>query len=205
MSKARHARPTRSKTATRVALTAGLGVGMAVAATATASATGDYTVKKGDTLSEIAQQYHTSWQTLARINQLRNPDLILIGQQLELSGPATSGTTLRKSQREYGGAAAAPRHRTRGTNSGGTVSRSGSASLSGAWRKVAQCESGGNPRAVNGAGYYGLFQFDLQTWRSVGGSGNPANASASEQYSRAKALYAQRGAAPWPVCGRYLR
>ena len=203
MSKARHARPTRSKTATRVALTAGLGVGMAVAATATASATGDYTVKKGDTLSEIAQQYHTSWQTLARINQLRTPDLILIGQQLELSGSATGGTHVRKAERGYSGESAAPRpSKSRSTESS---SRSGSASLSSAWRRVAQCESGGNPRAVNGAGYYGLFQFDLQTWRSVGGSGNPADASASEQYSRAKALYAQRGAAPWPVCGRYLR
>ncbi len=179
---------------------------MAVAATATASAaTGDYTVKKGDTLSEIAQQYHTSWQRLARINQLRDPDLILVGQQLELSGPATSGTHVRKAERSYGGASAAPRHRSRDTNSGGTVARSGSASMSSAWRKVAQCESGGNPRAVNPAGYYGLFQFDLRTWRSVGGSGNPADASASEQYRRAKALYAQRGAAPWPVCGRYLR
>lgn len=180
---------------------------MAVAATATASAaTGDYTVKQGDTLSEIAQQYHTSWQKLAEINRLRDPDLILIGQQLELSGSATGGTHVRKAERGYSGESATPRpSRSRSTESSRSASRSGSASLSGAWSKVAQCESGGNPRAVNGAGYYGLFQFDLQTWRSVGGSGNPANASASEQYSRAKALYAQRGAAPWPVCGRYLR
>ena len=77
--------------------------------------------------------------------------------------------------------------------------------MSAAWRKVAQCESGGNPRAVNPAGYYGLFQFDMQTWRSVGGSGNPAKASAAEQLTRAKKLYSQRGAQPWPVCGRYLR
>jgi hypothetical protein len=60
--------------------------------------------------------------------------------------------------------------------------------MSRAWRHVAECESGGNPRAVNPAGYYGLFQFDRRTWRSVGGSGNPANASASEQLMRAKRL-----------------
>jgi resuscitation-promoting factor RpfB len=50
-----------------------------------------------------------------------------------------------------------------------------------------------------------LHQFDRRTWRSVGGSGNPAKASAAEQLMRAKKLYAQRGASPWPVCGKYLR
>ena len=33
------------------------------------------------------------------------------------------------------------------------------------WAALAQCESGGNPRAVNPAGYYGLYQFSLSTWR----------------------------------------
>lgn len=65
---------------------------------------------------------------------------------------------------------------------------------------IAQCESGGNPRAVNPNGHYGKYQFDLQTWASVGGSGNPANASESEQDKRAAILYSQRGAAPW-ACG----
>ena len=41
------------------------------------------------------------------------------------------------------------------------------------WGALAHCESGGNPNAVNPAGYYGLYQFDLGTWRSVGGSGLP--------------------------------
>ena len=30
------------------------------------------------------------------------------------------------------------------------------------WAALAQCESGGNPRAVNAGGYYGLYQFSLQ-------------------------------------------
>ena len=72
------------------------------------------------------------------------------------------------------------------------------------WGALANCESCGNPRAVNPAGYYGLYQFDLGTWRSVGGSGLPTSASAGEQTYRAKLLYKQRGRSPWPTCGRLL-
>jgi hypothetical protein len=72
------------------------------------------------------------------------------------------------------------------------------------WGALANCESGGNPRAVNPAGYYGLYQFDLGTWRSVGGSGLPTAASPAEQTFRAKRLYQQRGRSPWPNCGRLL-
>ncbi|RYC13789.1 resuscitation-promoting factor [Nocardioides zhouii] len=72
------------------------------------------------------------------------------------------------------------------------------------WGALANCESGGNPNAVNPAGYYGLYQFDLGTWGSVGGSGLPTNASAAEQTYRAKLLFQQRGRSPWPTCGRLL-
>jgi hypothetical protein len=72
------------------------------------------------------------------------------------------------------------------------------------WAALANCESGGNPNAVNPAGYYGLYQFDVGTWRSVGGSGVPTSASAGEQTYRAKLLYKQRGRSPWPNCGRLL-
>ena len=54
---------------------------------------------------------------------------------------------------------------------------------------IAACESGGDPTAVNAAGYYGKYQFDLQTWAAVGGSGNPAKASEAEQDYRAALLY----------------
>jgi uncharacterized protein YabE (DUF348 family) len=71
------------------------------------------------------------------------------------------------------------------------------------WSALAKCESGGNPRAVNPAGYYGLYQFSLSTWRGVGGSGNPIDASPAEQLSRAQALYARSGAGQWG-CGSHL-
>jgi murein DD-endopeptidase MepM/ murein hydrolase activator NlpD len=181
---------------------AGLGVGITAAGAGAAFAT-DYTVKAGDTLSEIAQANGADWHELARINNLKDPDLILIGQDLTLDGaksaaaPAPKKVTTQKVRKVE--------RKVRSSRSEDRPAASGKANLSGAWAKVANCESSGNPQAVNAAGYYGLFQFDMQTWRSVGGSGSPAKASAAEQLMRAKTLYAQRGASPWPVCGKYLR
>jgi resuscitation-promoting factor RpfB len=71
------------------------------------------------------------------------------------------------------------------------------------WAALAQCESGGNPRAVNPNGYYGLYQFSLSTWHSVGGSGNPIDASPTEQTHRAMILYNKAGAGQW-TCGSHL-
>src|SRR3954453_14817345 len=76
------------------------------------------------------------------------------------------------------------------------------ATSSPALEAIAACESGGNPAANTGNGFYGKFQFDLSTWQSVGGTGNPAAASEAEQNRRAAALYARAGSSPWPVCGR---
>ena len=73
------------------------------------------------------------------------------------------------------------------------------------WGALAQCESSGNASVVSSNGlYHGLYQFDVQTWRSVGGSGLPSQASAAEQTKRAQILFDQRGAQPWPVCGSRL-
>lgn len=69
--------------------------------------------------------------------------------------------------------------------------------------RIAACESGSRPTAVSPGGRYrGMFQFDLSTWRGVGGTGDPARASEAEQWGRALLLYARRGSQPWPVCGR---
>ncbi|MFJ2772095.1 ubiquitin-like domain-containing protein [Streptomyces sp. NPDC087300] len=73
------------------------------------------------------------------------------------------------------------------------------------WGALAHCESGGRPSAVDGSGTYGgLYQFDARTWQGLGGSGLPQEAPAEEQTFRAKKLYVQRGASPWPHCGRRL-
>ncbi|WP_321170577.1 ubiquitin-like domain-containing protein [Streptomyces sp. Je 1-369] len=73
------------------------------------------------------------------------------------------------------------------------------------WGGLAHCESGGRPAAVDPSGTYGgLYQFDTRTWQGLGGSGRPQDASAAEQTFRAKKLYVQRGATPWPHCGSRL-
>lgn len=91
-----------------------------------------------------------------------------------------------------------------GSSGSGTSSTTGTKADGLNWAALAKCESSGNPRAVNPAGYYGLYQFSLSTWRSVGGSGNPIDASPAEQLKRAKILYNKAGAGQWPVCGRKL-
>ena len=73
------------------------------------------------------------------------------------------------------------------------------------WPALANCESGGNPRAVSSGGTYrGLYQFTMSSWAGVGGSGDPIDASSSEQTYRAQLLYRRSGDAVWPVCGHYL-
>ena len=69
------------------------------------------------------------------------------------------------------------------------------------WDAVAQCESGGNWQISTGNGYYGGLQFTLSTWHANGGSGNPANASRSEQIRVAENVLASQGIGAWPVCG----
>jgi uncharacterized protein YabE (DUF348 family) len=73
------------------------------------------------------------------------------------------------------------------------------------WAAMARCESGGRPDAVDASGTYGgLYQFDTATWHRLGGRGRPQDAPPAEQTYRAKKLYVQRGASPWPHCGRKL-
>lgn len=73
------------------------------------------------------------------------------------------------------------------------------------WSALARCESGGNPRSVSSDGRFrGLYQFTIGTWQNVGGSGDPIDASSSEQTYRAQILYRRSGDSPWPTCGHYL-
>ncbi|WP_349828198.1 G5 domain-containing protein [Brevibacterium litoralis] len=67
------------------------------------------------------------------------------------------------------------------------------------WYQIAECESTFNPRAVNQQNFahFGLFQFKLATWRGVGGTGNPIDASPREQFERAKELQSRYGWSQW--------
>lgn len=65
-------------------------------------------------------------------------------------------------------------------------------------RYISDCESGGDPQAVNPNGHYGKWQFSQSTWESVGGTGRPDRASEAEQDYRASILWDNgRGASHW--------
>ena len=72
------------------------------------------------------------------------------------------------------------------------------------WEALRLCESTLNYRTATGNGFYGAYQFTVDTWYTVGGTSSPDVASPEEQDARARLLYARRGSQPWPICGRYL-
>jgi hypothetical protein len=81
---------------------------------------------------------------------------------------------------------------------GGTATADPSAN---AWHRLRTCESGNNYRIDTGNDHYGAYQFDVPTWRSVGGRGYPSRASKAEQDMRALILYRERGWQPWQCAG----
>lgn len=58
----------------------------------------EYTVKKGDTLSEIAVRYGTTVSKLVELNNISDPDFIVIGQRIKLAGSATAEPTNKTSK-----------------------------------------------------------------------------------------------------------
>jgi len=74
----------------------------------------------------------------------------------------------------------------------------------GVWDRLAQCESGGNWAINTGNGFYGGLQFTLESWRWVGGTGYPHEASRETQIAMAERLLARQGWGAWPACSRKL-
>ena len=143
------------------------GVAAAAALIAPAVANADsYTVKSGDTLSEIAVTYNTTVEKLASTNQIANVDFITVGQILELDSEATApaATTTETAAVEAAPAAtdnsavAAPAAQAETT----TTSYSSNLGTSDAQAKeiIAQRESSGSYTAQNGQ-YYGRYQLTM--------------------------------------------
>jgi resuscitation-promoting factor RpfB len=83
----------------------------------------------------------------------------------------------------------------------GTAAAETSVRLPRVLRKIAQCESGGDPTAISPGGRYrGKYQFTRSTWRALGGTGDPAEASEATQDRLALKLYRRSGTDPWPTC-----
>jgi resuscitation-promoting factor RpfB len=101
------------------------------------------------------------------------------------------------------------------TSSGSSSSRTAPSGVPAAddpvWERLAQCESNGNwslvHHATSSITYYGGLQFHADTWRTVGGSGLPHEASRAEQIYRAQVLLSKPWATwgnQWPACSRML-
>ena len=57
-----------------------------------------YTVKKGDTLSQIAAKYGTTYQAIAAFNGIKNPNVIRVGQKIKIP-VSTAPAALKKGDR----------------------------------------------------------------------------------------------------------
>ena len=133
-----------------------------------------YTVKPGDTLSEIAETYNTTVEKLAKLNNIKNVDLIFVDQVLVINGeaPATqepsTAAAAAAATVEVEASSAAPEatevvEETPATEESYSVPApvapaatvSGSESEAKEW--IAQKESGGSYTATNGR-YIGRYQ-----------------------------------------------
>ena len=153
-----------------------------------------YVVTSGDSLSMIAaSQALDTWRPIWNANPaITDPDMIYPGETLVIP---TAPVADRPLPAGVDTAATPIATTTRVTQSTAANYATGA---SGVLAHIRQGESGGNYADNTGNGYYGAYQFSLGTWRGVGGSGLPSDASPAEQDMRAQMLYNERGCSPWP-------
>ncbi|TWT11073.1 LysM peptidoglycan-binding domain-containing protein [Streptococcus sp. sy004] len=106
-----------------------------------------YTVKSGDTLSGLAVDFQTTLDNLLSLNQLSNPNVLTVGQELTIKRDNTQSSTA---------VADVAQNDTATTSSTSTLSE---ADLT-AKEWIAQKESSGSYTAQNGQ-YYGRYQLTL--------------------------------------------
>lgn len=66
------------------------------------------------------------------------------------------------------------------------------------------CESTNDYTTDTGNGYYGAYQFSLQTWEWLGYEGYPSDAPPEVQDQAVLDLYSYSNWDSWPACSRYL-
>ena len=175
---------------------------------------GHYTVRPGDTLSDIARQEYGSradWPALWWTNRhnISNPDAIVAGQKLRLSTWHPHKAWLQRAAMAAAGPvlAAPPSSQSPSSLPVATSSTSSYPSYSSGgvnWDAIAACESGGNWGTSTGNGFYGGLQFSQGTWDAYGGSqyaSSASGASRSQQIAVAQRVLAGQGIGAWPVCG----
>lgn len=161
-------------------------------------------VQSGDNLSKIAVAHETTYHRIFDANEsIVNPDLIYPGDQVRIPAndeelakrelPVTAIARPSPVVKKSTTAAAAPRRQAPAPAPAAVADGS-------VWDRLAQCEAGGNWAINTGNGYYGGLQFTLSSWRAVGGTGYPHQASREEQIARGKMLLARQGWGAWPAC-----
>ena len=141
----------------------GLVAGVAILSAGVVSAD-TYTVKSGDTLSEIALTYNTTVEKLAEQNKITNPDFIHVGQAIELGEVTKVATSTQPAQETE--TATTPE-----TTTTSSYSSNLSAEDAAAKEWIAQKESTGSYTATNGR-YIGRYQLDSSY---LGGDHSPEN------------------------------
>ncbi|MCK4030368.1 LysM peptidoglycan-binding domain-containing protein [Streptococcus iners] len=156
-----------------------------------------YTVQSGDTLSAIASKYNTSVEKLAEQNKISNPNLIHVGQAIEVGETASTATEEKPTEQ-------APAAETVTTTSEATTTTTSSytsnlsAEDAAAKEWIAMKESSGSYDAQNGI-YIGRYQL---TNTYLNGDYSPENqervadAYVAERYgswSAAKAFWLANG------------
>lgn len=118
-----------------------------------------YTVKSGDTLSEIASTYNTTVEQLSALNGISNVDFITVGQILELDSTAsTTETTTSAATTDDSSSATSAAESTDTTTTSYSLNLSSSDAA--AKETIAQRESSGSYTAQNGQ-YYGRYQLTI--------------------------------------------
>jgi LysM repeat protein len=173
-----------------------------------------YTVRPGDTLSDIARHEYGStaqWPALWWINRHKvpNPDALKVGQRLRLSTWHPHRAWLdRAAQAAVPAPVAAPSAPAQVSSPPAAAGAAPAPGSSGGvnWSGIAACESGGNWSASTGNGFYGGLQFTEQTWLAYGGGqyASSANlATPAQQVAVAQRVLAGQGIGAWPVCGAH--
>ena len=149
------------------------------------------TVKAGDTVSELAQKYNTTVNTIQQLNNLSNPNLIFVGQQLKVNNDnngqavaqqntnnnaqaaqeATSQNTQAQASTQQAAQqqSASQNTQAQASNNNYSSSISGNDAAAKAW--IAQHESSNNYNARNGQ-YIGKYQLSASY---LNGDYSPAN------------------------------
>jgi LysM repeat protein len=187
----------------------------AAAAPSRPAAVTKYTVRPGDTLSDIAKRVYRDdrfWTAIywANHRSLRYANQITVGQVLtvpvkpakapaapKVLGPAPAPAAVSTPGVSTGTAPAPVQTSARTPVAQSTVSTSGDSSFQAC---VIQRESGGNSQVMNASGHYGLYQFSASTWAAYGG--NPAdfgNASVAEQNQVFNNAIAAGGQSNWSL------